>query len=182
MKRVVFITLGILFLTIIVKTYAETKNLNFLEFTAIRLRLGNPPMPIVEGNNQEERFVNRCLALAEMAATKDDTAAEERLQELARNPYRTFLKPLEEQSYAKEAVEIKPEPVEVEPEPVVEPEPRKVEAETVERQKEPEITKEATLKTESSKQAEVKSAKTYWFEPVFASAILVIPFLADLIY
>jgi hypothetical protein len=156
MKRVVFITLGILVLTIIVEAYAETKYLNFLEFTAIRIRLGNPPMPIIEGNNQEERFVNRCLTLAEMAATKDDAAAEERLRELARNPYRTFLEPLEEQSYAKEAVEIKTEPV-------VEPEPRKIE-------------------TESSKQAEVKSAKTYWFEPVFASAILVIPFLADLIY
>jgi hypothetical protein len=162
MKKVVFITLGILVLTIIVETYAETKYLNFLEFTAIRIRLGNPPMPIIEGNNQDERFVNRCLTLAEMAATKDDTAAEERLRELARNPYRTFLEPLEEQSYAKEAVEIK--------------------TETVERQTEPEITKEATLKIESSKQPGVKSAKTYWFEPVFASTILIIPFLADLVY
>jgi len=155
MKRLLFIALSIFVLTMVVKTYAETKHLNFLEFQAIRMRLGNPSMPIVEGKIQTERFVNRCLALAEIAEAKSDTAAATKLRELSRHPYRTFLESTAEH-----------------------PETKVVE--TVEIKEEPEITKEM-IEKELSEQYRAKS-KAHWFEPVFMSTILMIPFLADLVY
>ena len=191
MKKALLITLTVFVLIIVVKVHADTKQINFEEYWRIRASLGNPPVPM-EGETQEERFITRCLALAEVAESKGDDESAGRLRELARDPYKIF--PTQEsfadrclslaevaktQGNDKTAGQLRE----------VARDPNKIfnllEAQSETRQPVGiEVTEVATPGTEEkpSEQDKPKSVKTYWFESVFMSAILAIPFFADLVY